>query len=144
MAAVKPQVFTVQCAHRVLLLHIRRVLCVLLLVLIESLLLFRSEVAVPWVHTHPSAFGFPKNSVVLTFLSWILSRVASRAPGCACVEVQRWRLPCLAPLPLPPPAPLTSQCTVLTALRAVAPPRALPAPAEEGVEVSLQRLPSAQ
>lgn len=60
------------------------------------------------------------------------------------VEVQRWRLPCLAPLPLLPPAPLASQCTVLTALRAAAPPRALPAPAEEGVEVSLQRLPSAQ
>ena len=52
MAAVRPQNFTVHCEHRVLLLHLHRVLCVLLLVLIESLLLFRCEVAVPWVHTH--------------------------------------------------------------------------------------------
>ena len=52
VAAVRPQNFTVQCEHRVLLLHLHRVLCVLLLVLIESLLLFRGEVAVPWVHTH--------------------------------------------------------------------------------------------
>ena len=57
---------------------------------------------------------------MLTFLSWMLSRVASRAPGCTCVAVQRWRLPSLAPLSPPPPAPLTSQCTALAALRAAA------------------------
>lgn len=45
----------------------------------------------------------------------------------------------------PAPAPLTSQCTAVAALRAAAPPQApLPAPAAEGVEISLQHLPSAQ
>lgn len=112
MAAVKPQVFTVQCAHRVLLLHIRRVLCVLLLVLIESLLLFRSEVAVPWVHTHSSAFGFPKNLVVLTFLSWILPRVASRAPGCACGSAEvAAALSGAASSPAPSPSDLAVHCS---------------------------------
>lgn len=89
--------------------------------------------------TLSSAFGFPKNSVVLTFLSWIF---LSRWPP-ELLAVRVWKCRAVAAAlsghPLSPPSSSEILSALLSPPFEPAPPRALPAPAEEGVEVLLQR-----